>query len=69
MEAACEQLKLSVTDVLSQVDSVRYATTLGTNALIQRNGPKVALLVSAGYESSVPLSRGCGYARSVRDPT
>ena len=31
----------SPADVLSQVDSVRYATTLGTNALIERKGPKV----------------------------
>ncbi|TDU33280.1 N-methylhydantoinase A, partial [Panacagrimonas perspica] len=52
-------------DVLSEVDSVRYATTLGTNALIQRKGPKVALLVSAGYESSVPLSRGRGYGEGL----
>ena len=46
---------------LSSVDAVRYATTLGTNALIERNGPRVGLVTTAGYESSVPLMRARGY--------
>ena len=65
LQAGCAKLNLDMQDVLSQVDSVRYATTLGTNALIQRKGPKVALLVTAGYESSVPLSRGRGYGEGL----
>ncbi|MGQ0503229.1 MAG: hydantoinase/oxoprolinase family protein [Panacagrimonas sp.] len=65
LQAGCDKLGLQVLDVLSQVDSVRYATTLGTNALIQRKGPKVALLITAGFESSVPLSRGRGYGEGL----
>ncbi len=65
LQAGCAKLNLDMQDVLSEVDSVRYATTLGTNALIQRKGPKVALLVSAGYESTVPLSRGRGYGEGL----
>ncbi len=65
LKSACETIKLDVQEVLSQIDSVRYATTLGTNALIERKGPNVALLVSAGFESSVPLSRGRGYGEGL----
>ncbi len=65
LQSGCAKLNLEMLDVLSQVDSVRYATTLGTNALIQRKGPKVALLVTAGFESSVPLSRGRGYGEGL----
>ncbi|HKY92879.1 MAG TPA: hydantoinase/oxoprolinase family protein [Nevskiaceae bacterium] len=65
LQAGCAKLNLDMHDVLAQVDSVRYATTLGTNALIQRKGPKVALLTTAGYESSVPLSRGRGYGEGL----
>jgi N-methylhydantoinase A len=65
LQAGCAKLNLEMLDVLSQVDSVRYATTLGTNALIQRKGPKVALLVTAGFESTVPLSRGRGYGEGL----
>jgi N-methylhydantoinase A len=62
VEQAADVLGLpSVSALLSEVDSVRYATTLGTNALITRSGRAVALLITAGYESAVPLSRGKGY--------
>lgn len=61
LENACGELNLTIRDVLSTVDAVRYATTLGTNALIERNGPRVGLVTTAGYESSVPLMRARGY--------
>ncbi|MFC4184719.1 hydantoinase/oxoprolinase family protein [Saccharococcus thermophilus] len=61
LEQACNELGKDIRTVLSQLDSVRYATTLGTNALIERKGPKIGLLTTAGYESQVPLSRGRGY--------
>lgn len=67
LAAGCKMLELDMQDVLSEVDSVRYATTLGTNALIQRKGPKVGLLVTSGYESAVPLSRGRGYGEGLSE--
>lgn len=65
LKQGCEALQLDIPTVLSQVDSVRYATTLGTNSLIERKGPKVGLLMTAGYESTVPLSRGRGYGEGL----
>ncbi len=62
---ACESLGLSEGDLLAQVDSVRYATTLGTNALIERKGPRLGLLTTAGFKSSVPLTRAKGYATGL----
>jgi N-methylhydantoinase A len=61
LEKAYHELGLELETILSGVDSVRYATTLGTNALIEHKGPKVGMLVTAGYEATVPLSRGRGY--------
>ncbi|NMO00664.1 hydantoinase/oxoprolinase family protein [Gordonia sp. TBRC 11910] len=61
LETACKELQLTTTELLSGVDSVRYATTLGTNALIERKGPRVGLLTTAGFRSSVPLARAKGY--------
>ncbi len=52
---------------LAALDSIRYATTLGTNALIERDGPRVGLLVTAGFEATVPLSRGRGYGDGMPD--
>lgn len=61
LTAACKELNSSVVDVLGSVDAVRYATTLGTNALIEHKGPRVGILTTAGFESSVPLMRARGY--------
>ena len=62
---ACNQLGVDVGALLSQVDSVRYATTLGTNALIERKGPRIGLLVTAGFKSTIPLSRARGYGEGL----
>ena len=65
---ACRQLDLAPTKLLSEVDSVRYATTLGTNALIERKGPRVGLLVTSGFKHTVPLSRARGYGEGLSEP-
>ena len=54
LNKACAEIELELDEVLKSVDAVRYGTTLGTNALIQRNGPRVGVLTTAGFESSVP---------------
>lgn len=61
----CKTLGIGLEDILSSVDSVRYATTLGTNALIEHKGPKLGMLVTAGYEATVPLSRARGYGEGL----
>lgn len=62
---ACAELDVTVPELLSQVDSVRYATTLGTNALIERKGPRLGLLTTMGFRSSVPLARARGYGAGL----
>jgi len=67
LESACQQLGMDTRAVLSQVDSVRYATTLGTNALIERKGPRIGLLVTCGFKSTIPLSRARGYGEGLTE--
>ncbi|WNC74189.1 hydantoinase/oxoprolinase family protein [Thalassotalea psychrophila] len=67
IDNACAELEISRQKLLAEVDSVRYATTLGTNALIERNGPRVGLLTTFGFDSTVPLSRGRGYSEGLPD--
>ena len=62
---ACNQLDVQTSRLLSEVDSVRYATTLGTNALIERKGPRIGLLVTSGFKSTIPLSRARGYGEGL----
>ncbi len=65
LSKAYHVLGLGLEDILKGVDSVRYATTLGTNALIEHKGPLIGMLVTAGYEATVPLSRGRGYGEGL----
>ncbi|MCX7542054.1 hydantoinase/oxoprolinase family protein [Corynebacterium sp. P5848] len=65
LDLACERAGLDRETALSGVDSVRYATTLGTNALIERKGPRVGAIVTHGFEDTIPLSRGRGYGEGL----
>jgi N-methylhydantoinase A len=65
LDLACKRADLDRGTVLAEVDSVRYATTLGTNALIERKGPKVGAIVTHGFEDTIPLSRGRGYGEGL----
>lgn len=62
---ACNQLSVESGKLLSEVDSVRYSTTLGTNALIERKGPRVGVLTTTGFKSTIPLSRARGYGEGL----
>lgn len=65
VESACEILGISREALFKQTDSIRYATTLGTNAMIERKGPKVGLLVTHGFEATIAISRGRGYGEGI----
>ena len=65
LDYACREVGTSREQMLAEVDSVRYATTLGTNALIERRGPRIGLITTAGFKSTVPLSRGRGYGEGL----
>lgn len=67
LDLACERAGITREQALKEVDSVRYATTLGTNALIEGKGPRVAVLVTHGFEDTIHLSRGRGYGEGL-DP-
>ncbi len=53
---------LSLEAFLSQTDAVRYCTTLGTNAIIERTGPKLGFITTAGFEDAIFLGRARSWA-------
>jgi N-methylhydantoinase A/acetophenone carboxylase len=48
--------------LLGQVESIRYSTTVGTNALIERTGPKLGLITTAGFEDTIFIGRARSWA-------
>jgi N-methylhydantoinase A len=65
IKLACHELGIDSGHLYEKVDSIRYATTLGTNAMIERDGPKLGLLVTHGFEGTVAVSRGRGYGEGL----
>lgn len=53
--AGAAAVGLSMEDFLEQTDVVRFASTVGTNALIERSGAKIGLILSEGGRALAPL--------------
>lgn len=65
MRGLADLARRSGTDLaalLAAADSIRYSTTVGTNALIERTGPKLGLLTTAGFEDTIYIGRARAWA-------
>ena len=54
IKKGAESFSVSAGELLSQADVVRFSNTIGTNAIIQRDGAKIGLLVTKGWEELAP---------------
>ncbi len=59
---AAESAGLSLTEVLGGASFVKYSTTVGMNALIERAGPRVGLITTAGQEETLHVGRSRNWA-------
>jgi len=62
VEDAAQQLDMSLSDLLQKTTVVRYSTTLAMNTLIQRTGPKLGLITTAGQEHMLLIGRSRAWA-------
>ena len=58
--ASAEAIGVDVSTMLRDTESVRYATTVGTNAVLQRRGPKLGLLTNAPSTNGDATGSGVG---------
>jgi N-methylhydantoinase A len=54
IKSGADRFEVPVEDLLYETDIIRFSNTIGTNTIIQRDGSRLGLLVSAGSESLVP---------------
>lgn len=54
--------RLDTPDYLGKTRALRYSTTIGTNALIERKGPKLGLITTAGFEDTLVIGRARSWA-------
>ncbi|MFB6095769.1 MAG: hydantoinase/oxoprolinase family protein [Haloferacaceae archaeon] len=58
VERAAAELGLDRDDLLAEAGTVRYSTTVALNDLIERQGTRLGLLVTEGWEDTVRIGRG-----------
>lgn len=52
-------------DFLEQVELIRWSTTITSNVLAERRGPKIGLIVSSGYEKNLYGTRESPAVRAI----
>ena len=57
IEAGAQELGLTLDQVLKSIGMVRYSTTIAMNRLIERKGPRLALLTTEGHEDAVLIGQ------------
>jgi len=62
LEGIAEKSGETLADFLGKTDVIKYSTTIGTNTLIQRSGPKLGLLTTRGFEDTIFIGRGRQWA-------
>ena len=59
---AAALLNIPVKELLNSTEIVRYSTTIAMNTLLQRTGPKLALITTEGFEDIVPIGKGASWS-------
>ncbi len=62
MQQLAQGAGVGLEQMLPNVESIRYSTTVGTNALIERTGPKLGLITTAGFEDTIFIGRSRSWA-------
>lgn len=62
LEESAERLNETLQEFLKNTDAIKYSTTIGTNALIERSGPKLGLITTRGFEDTIFIGRGRQWA-------
>ena len=58
IEEGANRLGFNVEELLSKTSIIRYSTTIGTNCLLQKNGPKLGMIVTEGSAKSLYATYG-----------
>ncbi len=65
IEESADRLDMPVEELLSETEIIRYSTTLAMNKLIERVGPKLALITTHGFEDTVFIGRCSQWADGI----
>jgi N-methylhydantoinase A/oxoprolinase/acetone carboxylase beta subunit len=66
IEDGASALGLKMEELLPAIDMIRYSTTIAMNRLIERKGPRLALITTEGHEDVVLIGRGAQWIDGTR---
>ena len=66
IEEGAGALHMKIDELLPAVDMIRYSTTIAMNRLIERKGPRLALITTEGHEDVVLIGRGAQWIDGTR---
>lgn len=64
LREATTTLEMPLSELLRNCEIITYATTIAMNTLIQRTGPKLALICTQGFEDIIPIGKGSSWSDS-----
>jgi N-methylhydantoinase A/oxoprolinase/acetone carboxylase beta subunit len=66
VEEAASDAGVSLEDLVGRVETVRYSTTVAMNRLLERSGPRVALITTEGHEDATLIGKGAQWIDGTR---
>jgi N-methylhydantoinase A/acetophenone carboxylase len=66
IEEAAKASGLSSEQLLKDTAIIRYSTTIAMNRLIERSGPRLALITTEGHEDAILIGRGAQWVDGTR---
>ena len=66
IEEGASELGLELDQLLPKINLIRYSTTVAMNRLIERKGPRLGLITSAGFEDTIYIGKGAQWVDGTR---
>jgi N-methylhydantoinase A/acetophenone carboxylase len=66
IEEGASALGKKIDELLPAIDMIRYSTTIAMNRLIERKGPRLALITTEGHEDVILIGRGAQWIDGTR---
>ncbi len=66
IDEGAQALGMRMDSLLPNIDMIRYSTTIALNRLLERKGPRLALITTEGHEDTILLGRGAQWIDGTR---
>src|SRR6201987_5263691 len=66
IEEGANSLGMKIEQMLPEVEMIRYSTTIALNRLIEKKGPRLALITTEGHEDGTLIGRGAQWTPRQR---